>query len=75
MADVGFTKNLSSIRVDEAGNSTKRMAPHLEKIDRLYLTTVKITLLVAAIATFLPIIFLSILRRIGQCRRNPARRP
>jgi hypothetical protein len=74
MADVGFTKNLSSIRLDEAGKSSTRMALHLEKIDRIYLTTAKMMLLTVAIATLIPIIFLSILRRIGRCR-SPARGP
>jgi hypothetical protein len=50
------------------------MALHLEKIDRIYLTTAKMMLLAVAIATLIPIIFLSILRRIGRYR-SPARGP
>jgi hypothetical protein len=42
-----------------------RIAPHqaLEKLGRAYLTAVKVMLLVAAIAVFLPIVFRAALRR------------
>jgi hypothetical protein len=45
-----------------------RIAPHhaFEKLDRLYLTAAKVTLLAAAIATLVPIIFRTSLRRFDQ---------
>jgi hypothetical protein len=39
-----------------------------EKIDRVYLTTAKATLLAAAIVTFLPILFRNSLRCFGRRR-------
>jgi hypothetical protein len=44
--------------------------PHaFEKLDRLYLTAAKATLLAAAIATFLPLVFCAGLRQFS--RRRP----